>query len=666
VSYNSDKWTNNCLQSIKDSQYCLDNISIFIVDNNSDEKSKKFLDIVSNKYVNYFNKLEIIKQSENLGFGRANNIGFEYGDSEYVFFLNIDTEIHTETFNKLEEDIKNSGEEVAIWELRQFPYEHPKNYDPLTRYTNWSSGAAFVIKRNIFKAVNGFDKNIFMYAEDVDLSWRLRLLGYKLKYVPEAIVYHYSYVEAYEVKPNQYINSIVNNIFLRYKFGSLKDVLIGHAMFVKLLFKRGPFGHSRKKLIEKFFSKYFNTVYNYLVWRFTNKSQIKERDIKFIGWDYELSRRGEFYENKLPQKSPLVSILVRTCGRPNVLREALISLRNQTYKNIEIVIIEDGENLSQRMIKEEFNDLNIIYKYTERKVGRCVVGNIAMETSNGEYLNFLDDDDVLYPEHVEVLVSQLVEFKKDIGYSLAYETPIKIFNKDPYTYKLKDYRLVFNQPFNKLLLFYNNYLPIQTVMFKKTLYVKYGGLDTGLDVLEDWDLWCRYAVDNDFLYVNKITSQYRVPYDKTIYKSRRKLLLSYTDLIRKRYSDAFLTREIDLPDFETDIKFNIEEIVRLKDMDKKYYRISGWAFDDKKIGIEQPSIYIVLKSDFNTYIYKTSLVKRLDVSNVFDMQLDYSGFTTYVCKDDIIHGEYVIGICICGDKIAPSLYYTNNNFNTGN
>ena len=74
-----------------------------------------------------------------------------------------------------------------------------------------------------------------------------------------------------------------------------------------------------------------------------------------------------------------MSIIVRTCGRPDVLRETMQSLRLQTYTNIEIVVVEDGPDVSGEMLKTEFSDLNVLYKATGEKVGRSKAGNMAME-----------------------------------------------------------------------------------------------------------------------------------------------------------------------------------------------------------------------------------------------------------------------------------------------
>ena len=121
----------------------------------------------------------------------------------------------------------------------------------------------------------------------------------------------------------------------------------------------------------------------------------------------------------------LVSIVIRTCGRPHILRGALESVRNQNYKNIEVIVAEDGENTAQNMVEKEFSDLNIRYTNTGARRGRTVVGNLALAMATGDYLNFLVDDDLLFPEHVETLLHEIHKSKNLAAYSVAYESVVQ-------------------------------------------------------------------------------------------------------------------------------------------------------------------------------------------------------------------------------------------------
>jgi GT2 family glycosyltransferase len=78
-----------------------------------------------------------------------------------------------------------------VADARQVPFEHPKDYDPVTGDTSWSSGACSMTQRTAFERIGGFDhETFFMYCDDVDYSWRLRLRGYRAVYAPSAALFH--------------------------------------------------------------------------------------------------------------------------------------------------------------------------------------------------------------------------------------------------------------------------------------------------------------------------------------------------------------------------------------------------------------------------------------------------------------------------------------------
>ena len=158
-----------------------------------------------------------------------------------------------------------------------------------------------------------------------------------------------------------------------------------------------------------------------------------------------------------------------------------------------------------------------------------------MERASGKYLNFLDDDDLFFADHVEVLVSQLIKGKNRAAYTFAFETPIEVQSKDPYEYTVKRYDSVHKQEFNKIILCHHNYIPIQSIMFEKSLFEEYGGLDESLDALEDWDLWVRYSLHTDFTCVKKTTSIYRVPFNKKISSERQKDLDEALAVVREKH-----------------------------------------------------------------------------------------------------------------------------------
>ncbi len=232
---------------------------------------------------------------------------------------------------------------------------------------------------------------------------------------------------------------------------------------------------------------------------------------------------------------PLVSVIIRTCQRPQLLRIALDSLKAQTYSNIEVVVVEDGAGVSATLLKNEYSNLNYIYEATGVKIGRARAGNRALELATGTYINFLDDDDAFFPEHVAVLAEALDGEKRLAAYCVAKECQI-IEQKNaafPYKYKRKTVR--YRQEFNRLLLYAFNYIPIQSMMFHRSLYETLGGFDEHLDKLEDWDLWVRYSTKTDFKFVDKVTSYYHVPYKNKEKSHRKESLNEYLGSIYEKF-----------------------------------------------------------------------------------------------------------------------------------
>ena len=399
-----------------------------------------------------------------------------------------------------------------------------------------------------------------MYCEDVEISWNIRQRGYRIKYLYDVGITHYSYTEPDEFKVTQYIYMYINNLYLRCKYGSLKNSLKGLLLTSKAMFKNKA-SHALtdkeyKKVAHKMRVAFVKMIFPYLgarIYKHTHRT-VGDFKPKFINLlDYEAPKVNPFNveDNKKIKKNVLVSIIVRTCGRPNVLRETLISLRNQSYKNIEIVIVEDGKNVSEKMIKEEFKDLNILYKATGEHVGRSKVGNIAMGLAHGEYLNFLDDDDLFYYNHVETLVREAVNNDYDMVYDTAFETAISVESKDPYIYDIAYIAVVHSGLFSRMRLYTSNVFPIQTVMFKKKVFEECGGFDENMDALEDWDLWIKYSLKYDYHYVRTTTSVYRTPVNPDLSKERQKFIDSYlyymmdkhiNSKIQVSVADVFLDR----------------------------------------------------------------------------------------------------------------------------
>ncbi len=532
VTWNSSASIRLCLESVRASDYPIDKIVVRVVDNHSADGTIRLVEEMKGQLPS----IEIIQNSGNVGFGRGVNEGLARATAKYVLLLNPDAELRSDCLRKLVEcALLTEGEGFGAWEARQQPFEHPKLYDPVTLDTEWVSGACCLLLRVAFERVGGFDPNIFLYAEDVDLSWRLRETGYRLHYVPKAVVVHHTYSDEGAIKPTQFTNSVISNGILRHKYGSLRNMAMWYLRFAKLLISPPNVPSSRSALLKGGVlasGKIFKT----LVGRFSSRASVYHVIPRFKGWDYEVRRVGAFYRIKACKEMPLVSVIIRTMERPSHLREALQSVRNQTYPNLEVIVVDDGA-VKFRKVLQEFADLVIQFIDPEEHLGRCRAGNVGLKRAKGKYVNFLDDDDLLFADHVETLVGELeANGECAAAYSTGFQVETEWKSFDPLQYEEGDYEVLHQQPFDRSLLKTQNYIPINCMMFSRVLYERHGGFDEALPMLEDWDLWNRYAEHTDFIFIPKTTCLYRVPKSLKRAAQRQQALDEAYPVVMRKFS----------------------------------------------------------------------------------------------------------------------------------
>lgn len=206
--------------------------------------------------------------------------------------------------------------------------------------------------------------------------------------------------------------------------------------------------------------------------------------------------------------NPLVSIIVRTKDRPKLLRKALQSIAAQSYRPVEVVLVNDGGcDLDVQELTGILGDISLNYIRLEKNTGRANAGNVGLENAKGDYIGFLDDDDEFYPEHVSVLVSLLKQSTCKVAYTdslMAY----KEYNLR--TLELVDIRkeMVFSQDFNYDHLIFENYIPFMCLLFERGVLIGSGGFDGDLNIYEDWDLLIRIGEKYPFQHIKQTTADY--------------------------------------------------------------------------------------------------------------------------------------------------------------
>lgn len=210
VSYNTKDMLKNCIDSIFEYTHGV-SYEIIVVDNNSSDGSKEMLQ-------QCYPNVKKILNSENLGFAMANNVALSISHGEYILFLNSDTCIEYDVIPKLKniyEEINKCGllgckllskdglaqqsytiefgllknflRQIGIMKLYKTLFLRRRG----TYRVDWVFGACMLIKRDIVLKLKGFDENIFMYGEDMDLCYRAKKLGYKVLYTNCEYIIHY-------------------------------------------------------------------------------------------------------------------------------------------------------------------------------------------------------------------------------------------------------------------------------------------------------------------------------------------------------------------------------------------------------------------------------------------------------------------------------------------
>lgn len=189
--------------------------------------------------------------------------------------------------------------------------------------------------------------------------------------------------------------------------------------------------------------------------------------------------------------SSIISVVIPTHGGGQYLENAIQSVLNQTYKSVEIIVVDDNgigsENqLSTKLIMSKFiNHLNIIYHVNDINMNGSYCRNKGVEISNGKYVAFLDDDDVYYPDHLEVGISKMMKSDADMVFS-----SLRIYKDNKYYNRVNNY-ITKNVLYNLLL--HKKHASSGTMIIKRKVYLELNGFDIQLKRHQDWEFSNRVA-----------------------------------------------------------------------------------------------------------------------------------------------------------------------------
>jgi len=221
--------------------------------------------------------------------------------------------------------------------------------------------------------------------------------------------------------------------------------------------------------------------------------------------DHSFSSLSVQYPDASDDQS-LISVIVRTKDRLSLFEEALSSIAEQTWPYIEVVVCNDGLNNVDGVI-EKFNKAfyKIICVKTEKKNGRVAAANKGIETATGDWIMFLDDDDLLEPDACWNLMNKAVETNALVVYGKV----LRRHYLDNGHVDMNRPEYVYGRPFNKDLIVMENYIPFNALMIRRCLAHEVYPLREELKIFEDWDFLIALSRKADFVYLPIQVAIYR-------------------------------------------------------------------------------------------------------------------------------------------------------------
>lgn len=221
VNYNTNEFLRQCLTSLYDLEHLV-SFETIVVDNNSNDGSCKMVR-------GDFPQVHLLKNNENVGFAKANNIGIEMARGKYILLLNSDTKVVGDALEKMVQFLDSHPNVAVVTARLVYPdlsdqgvartFPTPINaffgrrslltrLFPNNRFSqkylvsrmhmsdepfeiDWVSGACLMVRKKVIEEIGALDEGFFMYWEDADLCFRIKQRGWKVICHPEALVIHY-------------------------------------------------------------------------------------------------------------------------------------------------------------------------------------------------------------------------------------------------------------------------------------------------------------------------------------------------------------------------------------------------------------------------------------------------------------------------------------------
>ena len=234
-----------------------------------------------------------------------------------------------------------------------------------------------------------------------------------------------------------------------------------------------------------------------------------------------------------------VSIIIPTYNRAKLLTEAVRSLQQQTYENIEIIIVDDCSTDDTAQAVEKLDDGRIIYVKHDVNKGGSEARNTGIKHATGDYIGFLDSDDQWQSDKLE---RQLAVFRENPDFGIVY-TGMKVYQG---SYLVKEVIPKYQGDLLTKLIESNCIYTTSSILVKKEVLEEVGGFDSSLPSCQDWDFYLRLAQVSRFGFVeDSLVLYYLHPGDRistnheAVVNGHLQIYEAYKELAKAQGKDVF-------------------------------------------------------------------------------------------------------------------------------
>jgi len=243
----------------------------------------------------------------------------------------------------------------------------------------------------------------------------------------------------------------------------------------------------------------------------------------------------------MPPTSPFVSFVVATHNRANLIKRASFSVLNQSYGNIELIVVNDGSTDNTKNVLQELIDANKIRYLEQQHMGRSAARNTGLNLSKGKFISFLDDDDELDPDFTDVLL-RIIE--KDPKLDLVFCNCYREENGEKTV--LSDFTaLTPSNVFYRLLL--GNFIPNMCLLYRKKSITNIL-FNHGQELNEDYSYLMKIISTDNVDFIDRPLATYHMHAGNTMkskyLEMRAKELTVLSELAKRFHDDSNIKKHI--------------------------------------------------------------------------------------------------------------------------